>query len=63
MSEERLVAVETKLAYAEDTVETLNDIVVEQRARLERLERRVAELSEQLAAMTAAGDDAPPPHY
>jgi SlyX protein len=38
MSEERLVNIETKLAYQEDLVETLNTLVVSQQNRIEILE-------------------------
>lgn len=64
--EERLIAVETKLAYLEDMVFTLNDLVAQQqrdldtlRATKDRLEKRLAELAE------STGDlpNRRPPHY
>ena len=68
MSEERLVDIETKLAYQEDLVASLNQIVSDQQRKLDELEAayrklvdRVVEQSEELAALRI--EDAPPPHY
>ncbi|MCG8391974.1 MAG: SlyX family protein [Pseudomonadales bacterium] len=68
MSEERLVDIETKLAYQEDLVQHLNQIVSSQQAKIDDLETacrklvdRVVELSEAFAASQV--EDAPPPHY
>lgn len=68
MSEARLIDIETKLAYQEDLVETLNRIVSGQQRQIDELEtacrklvERVLEVSEELAARGI--EDAPPPHY
>ena len=69
MSEDRLVEIETKLAFQEQTIEDLNDVLYEQQQEIERLGaicdalvKRVKELSE-----VTPGIDAPvnekPPHY
>ncbi len=69
MSEERLVKIETKIAYQEQTIKDLNDVLYEQQQEIERLGsicdsllKRVKELSE-----FNPGIDAPvnekPPHY
>lgn len=69
MSEERLVEIETKIAFQEQTIKDLNDVLYEQQQEIERLgsicdtlAKRVKELSE-----FAMGIDAPanekPPHY
>lgn len=64
--DERLTALETKIAYLEDMVVTLNALVIAHvrelellHANKERLEERLAELAE------IAGDipNRPPPHY
>jgi SlyX protein len=64
--DERLTLVETKLAYLEDMVMTLNDLVIKQQKELEllhitkdRLESRIAELSE----MAPDIPQRRPPHY
>ncbi len=68
MSDDRLLDIETKLAYQEDLVASLNQIVSDQQRKLDELEAayrklvdRVVEQSEELAALRI--EDAPPPHY
>ena len=64
----RLIEIETKLAYTEDLVQKLNEVVTDQQARLMQLEALCASLVERLQAL---GDDnaidqtphQPPPHY
>ena len=68
MSEDRLVDIETKLAYQEDLIEALNKVVSEQQRKIDELETvcrkmvdRLVDLSE--AFESAQIEDAPPPHY
>ncbi|GAA5132443.1 SlyX family protein [Alloalcanivorax gelatiniphagus] len=68
MSEDRFLEIETKLAYQEDLVASLNRIVSDQQRKLDELETacrklvdRVVEQGEELAALRI--QDAPPPHY
>ncbi|MDH5522992.1 MAG: SlyX family protein [Desulfobulbaceae bacterium] len=67
MSDERLIDIEIKIAFLEDTIQELNTVVCEQQKQIDRLEatcnfllKRVKILSE------ATGDNIPnekPPHY
>jgi SlyX protein len=61
----RLETLETKLAFHEEAVQQLSDVLVAQQARIDRLEARVQLLGEQLRdrAEERAGPDEPPPHY
>lgn len=68
MSESRFLDIETKLAYQEDLVNTLNRMVSDQQRKIDELEtvcrklvERVLEISEELESMRVI--DAPPPHY
>ena len=68
MSEDRLIDIETKLAYQEDLIESLNQIVSDQQRQIRELETacrkmvdRLVDLSEAFAATQV--EDAPPPHY
>lgn len=68
MSESRLVDIETKLAYQEDLVETLNRVVSEQQLTIDKLENTCRKLAERLLGLSEAFEasqveDAPPPHY
>ncbi len=69
MTEKRLVEIETKIAFQEQTIKDLNGVLCEQQQEIERLGsicdalvKRVKELSE-----FTPGNDAPanekPPHY
>ncbi|MEM7218162.1 MAG: SlyX family protein [Pseudomonadota bacterium] len=66
---DRLAELETKSAFADDLLQTLNDVVVRQERMIEQLERRVAMLEERLRASVAAPEmlpsdqEPPPPHY
>lgn len=62
--EERLIAVESKIAYLENYVNELNEVVIEQ----EKLIRKLAVESEDLRKQISSGKDAlpeneKPPHY
>lgn len=62
----RLEAVETKLAFQEDALQQLNDVLVAQQVRLDRLEALINVLTERLREQGEQGagtDDQPPPHY
>jgi SlyX protein len=63
---DRIDALETKLMFQDETIETLNRTITEQWLKIDALTRQVANLSERLQeAETAApgSSDAPPPHY
>jgi SlyX protein len=69
MSEERLVEIETKIAFQEKTIQDLNDVLCEQQQEIERLGstcdalvKRVKELSEFTPGMDAPANEKPP-HY
>jgi SlyX protein len=63
---DRLDAVESRLMYQDETIETLNQTITDQWIKIESLLRQVATLSERLEE-TEAGVPAPanerPPHY
>ncbi|NOR81277.1 MAG: SlyX protein [Methyloprofundus sp.] len=72
MLEQRIVTIETKLAYQEDTIAQLNDVICRQQNQIDALEQltqqllgRVRDLSE--SAMQSGGEfsvaDERPPHY
>ena len=69
MNTERLTIIETKIAYQEDTIQALNDVIYQQQQRIDRLEstnklliERMRDLSESLATTGGAADERPP-HY
>jgi len=69
MSEERLVEIETKVAFQEQSIRDLSDVICEQREEIERLGticdslvKRVRELSELIPGTDTPADEKPP-HY
>ena len=69
MSEERLVEIETKIAFQEQTIKDLNDVLYEQQQEIERLGsicdalvKRVKELSGFTSEIDAPANEKPP-HY
>ena len=65
--ESRVVELETRQAFQDDTIQALNDVVVEQGWVIERLQLQMAELIKRYEEMVgqygSEGDEAPPPHY
>jgi len=69
MSEERLVKIETKIAFQEKTIKDLNDVLCEQQQEIDRLGsicdalmKRFKELSEFTPGIDAPANEKPP-HY
>ncbi|MEK6748410.1 MAG: SlyX family protein [Pseudomonadota bacterium] len=66
--QDRITELETKLAFQEDTVQTLNEIVTRQQADLYQLRKELGALSVQVRAMAPSmiatqAEETPPPHY
>ncbi|UTL80120.1 SlyX family protein [Pseudomonas putida] len=65
--ESRIVELETRQAFQDDTIQELNDVVVEQGRVIQRLQLQVAELIKRYEEMVGQyggeGEEAPPPHY
>jgi len=65
---QRIVDLETRLAYDERTLEELNDLVYRQQQTIDRLVEDVARLREQLRLLAPSlvltpDEDSPPPHW
>ncbi len=65
---QRIAELETQLAFQEDTLQTLNDIVTRQQQQIDLLEREVQMLEAQLQQLSDAmqrpeSEETPPPHY
>lgn len=66
--ETHIVELETRLAFQEHTLQSLNDVVTRQQQQIEALVREVNALKDRLraAAPSPVGpleDEKPPPHY
>ncbi|AXM98327.1 SlyX family protein [Pseudomonas plecoglossicida] len=65
--ETRIIELETRQAFQDDTIQALNDVVAEQGQVIERLQLQMAELIKRYEEMVgqygSEGEEAPPPHY
>ena len=66
--EDKLVDLETRIAFLEDAQQQLSDVIARQEKEITRLLHRVSELEEQLrlaapSLIADAADETPPPHY
>lgn len=65
--EERINDLESRLAFQDDTIQALNDVLVAQQRVLERMQLQLAALAkrqqESSNQLDMAEDEAPPPHY
>jgi uncharacterized coiled-coil protein SlyX len=63
---DRVDALETRLTFQDETIETLNQTITAQWLKIDALTRQVVELSERLAQAETQAPGAtnePPPHY
>lgn len=63
---ERIDALEVRIAYQDDTIETLNKTITEQWKQIDALKRQVAALGDRLQeaeARSPAPANERPPHY
>ena len=68
MSEDRLIDLETRLAFQEDAIATLDEVVTRQQRQLDVMLQQIDLLKERLergegASESAADIDERPPHY
>lgn len=68
MDEARLIELETKLAYLEDTLQVLNQVVARQQRQIDQLEATCRELLERArnaseTVFRGTPADEVPPHY
>ena len=63
---ERIDVLETRLAFQDETIETLNQTITAQWQQIDALTRQIANLSERLQEAethSPGAADEPPPHY
>lgn len=63
---DRLRILEEKFEYQEMTIDSLNDVIIDQQKQLTLLTDQVHHLKSQIATTqdeNGAGEDPPPPHY
>ena len=68
MSSDRIIEIETKLSYQEDTISKLNDIVYRQQKQLDEIQQKYELLLSSVRALTfklggEENENEIPPHY
>jgi len=68
MMENRIIDLETKIAYQEHTIQQLNDALAHQQQELTALKLTMAKLQELVRQLTPSNiasqaEETPPPHY
>ena len=68
MIEERLIELESRLVFQDDTIQKLNDVIIKQQAQIDSLGADILILKSQLRALhpshvAAESEEIPPPHY
>lgn len=66
--QQQVYELESKLAFQEDTLQALNNELLEHQRRIEKLQRHVLILAEKLQGSIDSGilrtdEEPPPPHY
>lgn len=65
--EQRITDLEARLAFQDDTIQTLNDVLVAQQRTVDRLQAQLGMLARRQedlqSRMEGEGDEASPPHY
>jgi len=65
--EERVMDLESRLAFQDDTIQALNDVLVSQQNAVDRLQLQIVALLKRQEEMggqfESFEDEAPPPHY
>ncbi len=66
--EDRIVDLESKVAFQDHTIESLNDSVAQQQRQIEQLTFKLNHVVERLKSMQPSNiasqdEEAPPPHY
>ena len=66
-TEQRLIDLETRIAYQEDTIQALSDEIYRQNKEMDRLQQLCNLMLQRLQEMASAGPSGPvdekPPHY
>lgn len=65
--DERVMELESRLAFQDDTIQALNDVLVTQRRELDKLQQQMAAVLKRQEEIgnpfETFEEDVPPPHY
>lgn len=64
--EDRVTELEIKIAYQDDTIQQLNEVIIRQQKEIDQLKQFCRQLDDRLNGMNASAgrpEDEVPPHY
>ena len=66
--EKRLTELESRVAFQDDTIQKLNDVIVEQQRQIDQLSLQLKAVKQQLDSIEPSliadvSEETPPPHY
>ena len=66
--DEKLEELETRLAFQDQELQTLNDVIINQQSQIDGLEEKIRLLHEKMKDLKTetvipASEETPPPHY
>ncbi len=66
--EARLIELETKVAFQDETIEQLNQVITQQQQQIDRFNEQLEMIKRQLQAsqpspLASLSEETPPPHY
>ena len=67
MNDEKIIDIETRLAYQDDTIQQLNDVIYRQQQQIDKLEKTMqlllAKIQDLMAGSAEDVANEKPPHY
>ncbi len=68
MSEQKLEGLETRIAFQDQELHALSDVIIDQQKQIDMLVRRIGLLEDKIqdihpSQLISESDEAPPPHY
>ncbi len=68
--DQRLIELETRIAFQDDTIEQLNQIIAAQQRQIDQLHKEIAAIAARLSEsgvitsnIATLAEETPPPHY
>jgi SlyX protein len=66
--EERLIELETRMAFQDNTLQTLNSVILRQQKEIDALRHEIEVLKTQIRTLApslvaSSAEETPPPHY
>lgn len=64
--EDRIIEIEKKIAFQEDTIDHLNQAIIDQQKHIRELESQIKRLEDLMSAeefIKPQDEETPPPHY